>query len=139
LGAGASCCIALAARLGYLFVPERRQLAILIALLVTLGLDAAWATPLRAAKQARSAVCCARNCGNLRTVACDSGCCPTARSPDSPALSAPGKQDRTGPVVVGEQVAVLAAVCGSDRDVVPLRPDGNDPPSIFLLTRTLRL
>jgi len=121
-------------------VSKRRQLAILIALLVTVGLDAAWATPLRAAKKARAAVCCARCCGNLRAVTCDSGCCPTTRSPDSPTLSAAGKHDRTGPAPVGEPaISALATVWGPDRNVVPLSPAGNDPPSIFLLTRTLRL
>ena len=132
--------MALAAPLGYALVLKRRQLAILIALLVTVGLDAAWATPLRVAKQARSAVCCAQSCANLRAVTCDSGCCPTKRSPDSPALSAAGKHDRTGPATVGEPaISALAVVCGSDRHVVPLEPAGSDPPSIFLLTRTLRL
>jgi hypothetical protein len=132
--------MALPARVGCGIVLKRRQLAVLIALLVALGLDAAWATPLRAAKEARSAVCCARSCDNLRAVACASGCCPTTRSPDSPALSTAGKHDPTGPAIVGEPViSLLAAACGSGRNVIPLEPAGNDPPSIFLLTRTLRL
>jgi hypothetical protein len=115
-------------------------MAIVIALLVTIGLDAAWAMPQRAAKETRWATCCARSCANLRAVACDSGCCPMTRSPDSPALSAAGKHDGTGPATVGEpSVSALAVVCGSDRDVVPLERAGNDPPSPFLLTRTLRL
>jgi hypothetical protein len=119
---------------------KRRQMAIVIALLVTIGLDAAWAMPQRAAKKARWATCCARSCANLRAVACNSGCCPMTRSPDSPALSAAGKHDRTGPATVGEpSISALAVVCGSDRYVVPLERAGNDPPSTFLLTRTLRL
>jgi hypothetical protein len=121
-------------------VSKRRQLAILIVLLVTVGLDAAWATPLRAAKEARSAACCARSCVHLRAVTCDSGCCPTRRSPDSPALSAAGKHDSTGSATVGEPaISALATVWVPDRNVVPLAPAGNDPPPIFLLTRTLRL
>ena len=119
---------------------KRRQLAIVIALLVTIGLDAAWATPQRAAKEARWATCCAQSCANLRAVACDSGCCPMTGRPDSPALSAAGKHDRTGPATVGEPaVSALAVVCGFDPNVVPLERAGNDPPATFLLTRTLRL
>jgi hypothetical protein len=121
-------------------VSRWRQLTVLISVLFAVTLDTAWSAPLRAAKEARSAVCCARSCAKLRAVTCEAGCCAAKRSTHDQALSALGKQDPTDPAAIGEPVVSLLDVSfGSDPGVVPFEAVGNDPPSIFLLTRTLRL
>jgi hypothetical protein len=121
-------------------VSRQRRLAILITLLVAFVLDAAWATPVRAAKEAKSIACCARSCAKLRAVTCESACCAATRSPQSPAVSAAGTNDRAHPATVGEPaISVLASARGPARSSLTLGPAGNDPPPVFLLTRTLRL
>ena len=134
-------CIALAARLRLASVHgRRRQMAILVALVVSVCFDAAWARPLRRAEELRAAVCCATRCAHLRSAVCDSGCCPTAKSPDGSVLSPAGKHQPLIPSLVAQDVpSVLGAAVDSTGHVIAFAPAGDDPPPIFLLTRTLRL
>jgi hypothetical protein len=138
---GTICCFAPEARLPCNRVSMRqRQTAIVIALLLSVWFDAAWARPLRMAKEARATACCAVSCAQLRGVACNSGCCPTTRSPDGSAVSPAGKQDPTVLTFTGEPaIAALGGVVEPGGPIVVIAAAGSDPPAIFLLTRTLRL
>src|SRR5262249_45471860 len=119
---------------------RKRQTAIVIALLLSVWFDAAWARPLRIAKDARATACCAVSCAQLRGVACNSGCCPTTRSPGGSAVSPAWKQDLTVLTYAGEPAPpARGGLAEFGRPIVVFAAGGNDPPAIFLLTRTLRL
>lgn len=137
----AACCIAREARLPSSdVVVKRRQVAVMVAIVVAFWLDAAWAKPLRIAEEARAVVCCAENCSRLHAVVCDSGCCPTTKRPDDFAAPTIAKHDPTvTSLVVEPSLRRVDAVHRPSGDIVAFSAGGNDPRSIFLLTRTLRL
>jgi hypothetical protein len=115
--------------------------AILIALVVSIWVDAAWALPARAVKAFAASTCCATHCARLAGAVCEKGCCPLTGSPNSPVIQRDGSgQHRTDLAPVAETVASpVTAALSPSRPNEPSERAGSDPPTLFLLTRTLRI
>jgi hypothetical protein len=120
---------------------RRRQVAILIALVASIWVDAAWAGPVRTLKALAASACCVAHCARLAGAVCDNGCCPATRRSDSPVVQRDEKQQHhTAAMLVTEATASPVAVPRSPtRPLAPSERAGSDPPPIFLLTRTLRI
>ncbi|MET0153350.1 MAG: hypothetical protein ABW298_12165 [Candidatus Binatia bacterium] len=114
-------------------------MAILIALVVSISVDAAWAAPVRTVKAFAASACCAARCARLAAVVCDNGCCPVTSSPDSPVIQRAGERDYTVATSIADApispVVAAFAPCGA---VAQSERSGSDPP-LFLRSHTLRL
>ncbi len=118
---------------------RRRQVAILIALVVSIWVDAAWAAPARTVKLVAASACCATHCARLAGVVCDNGCCPVTRSTDSPVVQRDG--ERGNPVatsIIAAPIFPAVAAFAPCSAIVEGDRGGSDPP-LFLRSHTLRL
>jgi hypothetical protein len=116
------------------------RVTILIALLISISVDAVWAAPARATKAVAAVTCCTKYCTRLAGVVCNNGCCPLTGSPDSPVIQRDGARDHTVVSSVAQGVILAIAAPRTEAGVLPSRDcTTGDPPSLLLLTRTLRL
>jgi hypothetical protein len=120
---------------------RRRQVEILIALVASIWVDAAWAGPLRTVKAVAASVCCVGHCARLAGAVCDDGCCPATRRSDSPVVQRDEKQQHhtAGMWVAGTTTSPVAVPRSPSPTLAPSERAGSDPPPLFLLTRTLRI
>lgn len=118
----------------------RRPLGMLVLLLAALAVDAAVAAPRRLNEEIRAAVCCVRDCGQLRGVACAPSCCAPQGEPRTATISTAARHDASPATLLAVEpprgVDTPAPTAGVGA---PVASRGGDPPPVFLLTRTLRL